>query len=178
MPGLPSDWSALTAEHAAAIRQFAEAARQLSAERWGHPLAPGKWSPAEVTGHLTEAYLVLTGELAGAGGMRLLGPPLQRFILRYTLLPRLLASGRFPPNARAPAEIRPRQVAAGPEQGIAACSRQAEEFITALAERATAGPVRLTHAYFGPLNLRQALRLSAVHTRPHARQLEAFTQLG
>ena len=176
MAGLPSDWIALTAEHAAAIRQFGDAARLLPSARWSDPLAPGKWTPAEVTGHVAEAYQVLSRELAGGAGMQLLGRPLQRFLLRHILLPRLLSTGRFPARARAPAETRPRQVETGPEEGAAVCSRLAEEFMDALARRAAAGPVRLTHAYFGGLDARQAVRLCAVHTRHHARQLEGFAR--
>ena len=173
---LPSDWVALAAEHAAAIQQFTDAARLLPSARWSDPLAPGKWSPAEVTGHVAEAYRVLNGELAGGAGMQLLGPPLQRFLLRHTLLPRLLSTGRFPARARAPAETRPRRVEADPETGVAVFARLAEEFVAALGKRAGTGPVRLTHAYFGALDARQAIRLCAVHTRHHARQLESFAR--
>jgi hypothetical protein len=172
MPDLPADWTRLTAAHGEALGQFVAAARRVPAERWSAPLAPGKWSPAEVTAHLAEGYQVLNLELAGGGGMRLVGRPLQRWILRYTLLPRLLSSGRFPARARAPAETRPRQVEARPEEGILALTRAAERFIGTLAARAPVERVRLTHAYFGPLDIRQALRLCEVHTCHHARQLE------
>lgn len=170
---LPSDWTRLTTDHAAALVEFADVARRLPPERWTEPLAAGKWSPAQVTGHLAEAYHVLNVELAGGAAMRLLGPPLQRWILRYTLLPRILSSGRFPARARAPAETRPQRVEAEPEAGIAALTRLAQQFIDALGARASVERVRLTHAYFGPLGVRQAVRLCVVHTRHHARQLEA-----
>jgi hypothetical protein len=170
---LPSDRARLTADHTAALAEFADTARGLPPERWAVPLTPGKWSPAEVTGHLAEAYQVLNVELAGGAGMRLLGSPLQRWILRHTLLPRILSSGRFPAHARAPAETRPLRAEARPEAGIAALTRVAEQFMDALGARASVERVRLTHAYFGPLGLRQAVRLCAVHTRHHARQLEA-----
>ena len=41
-----------------------------------------------------------------------------------------------------------------------------------LTERARAGRVRFTHAYFGRLPLRQMMRFLSVHTRHHARQME------
>jgi hypothetical protein len=173
VPRLPSDWTRLTADHAAALAEFTAAARRVPSERWTEPLAPGKWSPAEVTGHLAEGYQVLNVELAGGAGMRLLGPPLQRWVLRHTLLPRILGSGRFPARARAPAETRPHRVEARPEEGIAALNRLAEQFIDTLGARASVERVRLTHAYFGRLDVRQAVRLCVVHTRHHARQLEA-----
>ena len=173
MPSLPPDYAELTEEHAAAVSEFAGAALRLPRHRWAEPLAPGKWSPAEIVGHVAEGYQVLNAELAGGRGMRLLGSPFQRWILRRTLLPRLLSSGRFPARARAPAETRPQRVEPGPEQGVAVLIRTAEQFIAALGARQSLRTVRLTHAYFGPLDVRQALRLCAVHTRHHARQLEA-----
>ena len=173
MRGLPPDWATLRADHDAALSQFLEAVRLLRSERWTEPVASGKWTPAEVTGHIAEGYRVMNAELAGGPGMRVLVPPVQRWILRHTLLPRLLSSGRFPARARAPAETRPTRTEARPEEGIAALTRLSEQFIAELTRRASAGPVRLTHAYFGPLGVRQAVRLCAVHTRHHARQLEA-----
>jgi DinB superfamily len=170
--GLPSDWTRLISAHRGAVARFADAVRRLPPDRWTQPIAPGKWSPAELTGHLAEAYQVLAVELSGGPGMRLLGPPLQRLILRYTLLPRILRSGRFPARARAPAETRPRRLEDGPEAGIAEHARLAEQFIDELAARAAVQRVRLTHAYFGPLTVQQAVRLCEVHTCHHARQLE------
>jgi hypothetical protein len=105
--------------------------------------------------------------------MRVRVPPVQRWILRHVMLPRLLSSGRFPARARAPSETRPLRTDAGPEEGIATLSGLADHFIAELTGRAASGSVRLTHAYFGPLSVRQAVRLCAVHTRHHARQLEA-----
>jgi uncharacterized damage-inducible protein DinB len=170
---LSSDWRRLLAEHAAAVEQFATALRRCPAENWTQPLAPDKWSPAELTSHLTESYQVLRTELGGGQGMQLRGRRLQRWIFRHTLLPRILATGLFPAGARAPRETRPRETAADPETGLAALTRQAKAFDQELTTLATMRPVRLTHAYFGPMSARQSLRLVAVHARHHARQLSA-----
>lgn len=173
---LPSDWSRRLADHAHAVEGYRAAVDALSRDAWMEPLAPGKWTPAEVTAHVIEAYRVLTAELAGAAGMRVLGSSLQRLVLRHTMLPRLLAGKPFPAGVRAPRETRPREILANPGSALAELARLAEEFTRDLSDKAAAQERgRLTHAYFGLLSLRQGLELLTVHTRHHARQLAAAT---
>jgi len=171
--GLPSDWIHLAADHADAVAEFMQAAGRFSPGRWMQPLAPGKWSPAEVTSHVAESYHVLRSELGGAAGMRLRLSPWQRWLLRHTMMPRILRGSPFPAGARAPAEIRPRTIEQDPSAGLAMLAAGAEAFVQELSARAAGQRVRLTHAYFGQLSARQSLQLVAVHTRHHARQLAA-----
>jgi hypothetical protein len=103
--------------------------------------------------------------------MRLLGSRLQRWLLRQTILPRLLAGKPFPPGVRAPKETRPRDVQQDCATALATLDSLSQAFIEALTTRAAAGTIRLTHAYFGHLSPGQGLRLLIVHTRHHARQL-------
>jgi hypothetical protein len=172
---LPADWSPLVADHAAALSEYDAAARKIPAPAWMQPIGPGKWTPAEVTSHVAEAYRVLRGELAGGSGMRLLGTRLRRFILRHTVLPRLLAGRPFPPGVPAPRETRPQTVVPDREQAISQLDRLAELFVSDLGAT-EAGSVRLSHAYFGALSARQALQLLAVHTRHHASQLSTLSR--
>ena len=157
MPG--PEWERLVADHAGACAEYRNAALAFDADRWIRPIAPGKWSPAEVTSHVSEAYRVLRGELAGAGGMRLLGSRLQRLILRHTVLPRLLAGKPFPAGVRAPRETRPREIQADQQVALAELDHLVAQFIEELTVRAATGTVRLTHAYFGPLAPLATLRL-------------------
>ena len=143
----------------------------LSLETWTLPMAPGKWTPAEVTSHVTAAYRVLRGELGGQAGMSLRGSRLRRFILRHTVLPRLLAGRPFPPGARAPRETRPTIVAGDRQTALRELGSVAELFTTELSASAGVASPRLAHAYFGLMSPRQALQLLAAHTRHHARQL-------
>lgn len=168
---LPSDWDSLLTDHAAAVAEYVGVAQRFSPEAWMQPLAPGKWTPAEVTSHVAEAYQVLRAELGGGPGMRLLGSPLQRWLLRQTMLPRLLAGKPFPAGVRAPKETRPRNVQPDSVNALAVLRTLAQAFTQELTTRAAAGTIRLTHAYFGPLSPRQGIRLLIVHTRHHARQL-------
>ena len=102
MTRLLTEWDSLVTDHAAAVQQFLAAAQQLPPGAWSRPLAEGKWTPAEVTSHLTESYRVLRSELAGGPGMALRLRRVQRWVLRHTILPRILSSGLFPAGARAP----------------------------------------------------------------------------
>jgi hypothetical protein len=171
---LPADWTPLVAAHSAAIEEYVTGAERLANRVWTHPLAPGKWTPAEVTSHVSQAYRVLCAELAGDAGMGLLGSRLQRLILRHTVLPRLLAGRPFPAGVRAPRETRPRDILKDPQTALAILRRLAADFSQELTTRATEGNTRLTHAYFGPLSPRQGLQLLTIHTRHHARQLGAL----
>jgi hypothetical protein len=172
---VPSDWTHLLGDHARAVEEYRAAAGSLDPAAWRTPIAPGKWTPAEITAHVAQAYRVLNGELQGAAGMRMLGSGLQRLLLRHTILPRLLSGKPFPPGVRAPRETRPSEVMEDPALALENLAALAERFGRELAERA-AGHVRLTHAYFGALSPQQGLKLSTMHTRHHAQQLAAINR--
>jgi hypothetical protein len=168
---LPRDWDALAADHNAAIQKFVMIVQQLPPDSWSRPLAPGKWTPAEVTSHLAESYRILRAELAGGPGMGLRLSRFRRWVFRHTILPRILEKGLFPPGARAPREIRPREIMEDASTALTILTAEADAFVQDLTTRVSSGRVHLTHAYFGPMSARQGLQLVAVHTRHHARQL-------
>lgn len=167
----PRVWEVEAIAHADAVAQFAAAARGIPASQWQVPLAAGKWSPAEITAHVTEVYVVLRREIVGGAGMRMRGSAFRRWLLRHLVLPRLLAGRSFPPGVRAPAETRPVTAAADQGSAIAGLEQVASQFVTELAHRQAAGPVWLTHAYFGRGSALYALRLVTVHLLHHRRQL-------
>ncbi|HYF39434.1 MAG TPA: DinB family protein [Gemmatimonadales bacterium] len=169
-----ADWTRLLDEHSRAVEQYRIAAGQVHSSQWTAPVAPGKWSPAEITAHLAQAYALLSTELNGGTGMRLRGSRLQRLVLRHTMLPRILRGAPFPPGVRAPREIRPDHIMEDRPTALADLASRAERFARALTAKSTTKGVRLTHAYFGPLTPRQGLELSIVHTRHHAQQLAAI----
>lgn len=169
--GLPSEWPLLLADHSKAVEEYVTAAERLSVQAWMRPLAPGKWTPAEVTSHVTEAYRVLRAELAGTSGMRLLGSRFQRLILRHTVLPRILRGSPFPARARAPRETRPREIVHDLNVALSTLADLTTTFTQELTNQAARQDVCLTHAYFGRLSAHQGLQLVTAHTRHHARQL-------
>ena len=174
--GHPSDWALLLTRHSDAVEDFCHAAGRLGDERWLRPIAPGKWTPAEVTSHVTQAYRVVRAELAGEPGMRLVGSRFQRLILRHTVLPRLLAGRPFPRGARAPRETRPQEVSRDPVEALSNLREFAHALGRELTGLASSGRACLSHAYFGRLSPHEGIRLLTVHTRHHARQLQDLLQ--
>jgi uncharacterized damage-inducible protein DinB len=168
------NWQALAEDHRAALGQFVATARRIPLHSWTTPLGPGKWSPAEITSHLAQSYRVLRAELAGGKGMALRLPAWQRWMLRRTILPGILAGKGFPANARAPKETRPRDILTDAREALQILADEAEGFAEELAARASSERVRLTHAYFGGMSAAQSLQLVTVHTRHHAHQLQGI----
>ena len=170
---LPGQWPDLHRQHREAIEAFATTAAQVPPSRWTEPMAPGKWSPAELTLHLALAVEIMLHELATGERPQVITTWWQRAVLRYTVRPKLLAGGKFP-RVRSPREARP----AGPpgEQGatIDRLRARGAELEAAIDAAARARPrTRLTHPYLGAFSLREALRFSALHVRHHLAQLQA-----
>jgi hypothetical protein len=117
------------------------------------------------------AIELFTDELAGRPGMvpRLSG--WKRVILRATIMPGLLRSGRFPPGVRTPRQLRPSPHPVGQAEGI----RRLEDAAAALDATATALPEiarrKVTHPYFGRVKAPVGIRLLTLHARHHLSQL-------
>lgn len=166
------DLASLRAAHHAAVDDFLTAARQLAAEEWSRPVAEGKWSPAEIAEHLRLTYETVGGELGGAPGIRPRGTWWSRMLLRFSILPGILRTGRIPGNARAPREIRPIGGPFDQRTTLDALEAAAAVFEERLGARPDASGAVLTHHVFGRLGVADAWRFAAVHTEHHRRQLE------
>jgi uncharacterized damage-inducible protein DinB len=171
-----ADWANLVARHSAAMEEFLRAAQEIEPVGWLQPSGPGKWSPAEITSHLYESYRTFRSELAGGPGMGLRVAPLRRWVLRRTVLPRILSTGIFPAGARAPRETRPREIQSDPRVALHALSTEADAMVQELSDRMRSGQVKLTHAYFGRMSAQQSLTFATIHTRHHARQIAVVTR--
>lgn len=107
--------------------------------------------------------------------MRMLVAPWQAWLGRTVLLPILLATKRFPRGARAPREVVPDLALSErttPDEAVRAIRQAARECIASVnAPGGTRAVPHVTHAYFGALPPRTALRLLSAHTRHHAQAL-------
>lgn len=165
-------WEAAADEHQVALASFLESAERVPASAWTRPRAPGKWSPAQITEHVSLAYEAVLGELAGGPPMAARMAPWRQALLRWILLPHMLFHRSFPVRAPAPRETRPGD---GPADRRAALER-----LRALGERLEpeldrarrAGGHGITHPYFGTIPPLKALRFGAVHLEHHRRQLD------
>ena len=157
-------------QHRRSVDTFISHAESVAPEEWELPLAPGKWSPAQVAEHLRLTYEVVCRELEGGEGIRLRSSWWLRPVLRLRFLPMILRGRRLPAGARAPREIRP---GAGPFprtallQSLRDVAARAEE---TMADRRPGAP-GFTHHVFGRLQAGDALRFAAVHNEHHTRQI-------
>ena len=158
------------AEHRAAVDSFAAAATAVAPAAWRESSAPGKWAPADVAEHVRLSFEILRRELEGGPGMKVVLPAWKRILARRYLR-RILATGRFPPGARAPREARPAPTSATQAEAVEEIRSVAQAFASACASVPDPRRRRLTHAYFGALPLEDACRLLVVHTRHHEKQL-------
>ena len=172
-------WRMALAEHDMAVREVLDICERIPAGRWHEAPAPGKWSPSDIVFHLCRAYELGRDAGDGGPGMRLLVSPSRAWALRTLLLPVILLTRRFPRGVRAPREVVPDAATSQrstPDIAMGRLERTAREAAAALRRVAETRPApRVTHAYFGPLAPRTALRVLSAHTTHHARGLAALT---
>lgn len=153
-----------------AVERFAAACRAVSASAWPEPVAPGKWSPAQVAEHVAVAYELsrkaITGQFPGRAAPAFLRPLVRRFFLAP-----VLRRGAFGRRAKAPGVFLPGPVSSTPESAAARVTETATAFEQLLAETARSGTDRVNHPFFGTVPLADYLRLQAIHTNHHLRQL-------
>jgi hypothetical protein len=154
--------------HQSAADALVARAEGVPEAAWFTPASEGKWSPAEVLAHLVSTYDTLLRELAGGPGMAIRTKLWQRWMLRLTVLPRILAGGEFPGGAVAPRETRPAG-ALGRAESLALFRQRAAELDAAA--RSATGSQKITHAYFGAAKLAHGVRLCARHIEHHAARL-------
>lgn len=175
-PPLPGRWPEQHQAHRDAVDAFAITAANIAAGRWNEPMAPGKWSPAELALHLALTAEVMLRELATGEGPRVVTTWWQRALLRYTVRPKLLAGGKFPP-VRSPREARPQGPAGEQGATITRLRARAAELEAAIEAAARERPrTRLTHPYLGAFSLEESLRFCALHVRHHHAQLAKSTE--
>jgi DinB family protein len=169
------NWQRVLEIHSRAAIALAETAERVPQQQWLEPRAEGKWSPGHVLEHLNLTYDVLTRELEGGTGMAVLTNAWQRFLLRLTIVPRILRGGWFPAGARAPREIRPAEAAADKSVAIAAFRDRSARFHQAAVAAEARRGVKLSHAYFGRSGVRDSMLLCTRHIEHHQRQLSGQT---
>ncbi|MGH7662686.1 MAG: DinB family protein [Gemmatimonadaceae bacterium] len=165
------EWEVARGSHAAAVSEFVSAATALPENAWHAPRAEGKWSPAQITEHLSLAFAAALSELDGGRGVRMRGSRLRRLLLRRLLLPRLLTGATFPAGVRSPSEARPGDVTASRREGLDRMTLLARRFEEQASRSSGRDAMRVTHPYFGALPALQGLRFSAAHIRHHKAQL-------
>ncbi len=162
------NWSEAQQLHADAAAELSSVAGKVPAEKWLVVRAGSKWAPADVLEHLSLTYDVALRELAGGAGMAIRTKWWQRLYLRWTVMRTLLGRGIFPQGAPAPREVRPARTDLDQAAAIARFRDRAAAFTAAVAVSESS---HFTHAYFGRMNMRDALLVCARHIQHHQKQL-------
>lgn len=157
--------------HRDAVEIFLDRADAVPAARWAEPRAPGKWSPAELTEHLSLTYDGVLQELLGGVGVRVRVKGFRRLMIRWLVMPRFLNHGFVPAGVRAPREVVPAGVSPDKAAGLDRFRGRARDFEQAIAPLLHDRQRRVTHPFFGPLTMAQGLRFVEVHLRHHTKQL-------
>jgi hypothetical protein len=163
--------SAPLADHRAAVREFASAAARLDTQSWLRPIGPQRWSPAMITEHVALAIGAFTADAAGRAHMAVVLGPWKRFVARSLYLRRLLRTGEFPQNARAPRETTPSTSPQQQTEALTALDRAVSDLEVTIGAHPNPDQCQITHPYFGRLPLVTALRLLELHARHHLGQL-------
>ncbi|HET7275797.1 MAG TPA: DinB family protein [Longimicrobiaceae bacterium] len=174
MPPPDAAWIRGVGEHREALAAYLDAAGAIRESGWSRPVADGKWSPAQITEHLTLAYQAIQQELAGGPPMALRVTGWRQTAFRQFLLPHILFHRRIPIRARSPRELRPAETdSLAPRDAALERLRVLGTSTEQEVQRAGDNPDRcITHPYFGAIPLLRALRLCAVHVDHHRRQLD------
>lgn len=173
-----SSWDEAARRHASAVAEYVAAAERLPDSAWAEPVGQGKWSPAEITEHLSRTYEVITGQLRGGEGLAVRSNPVVRAILRHTALRWIRSRRRLPSGAKAPHEIRPAAGDPHRDAALARFSRLGEEFARETSERRGDPRAVLTHHLFGSFPLAEGVDFIAIHIEHHGRQVAAARGAG
>ena len=114
---------------------------------------------------------MIGAQLRGGSGLRLRSGWLMRQALRALILPSIFRKRALPRGARAPSEIRPREVRGTQPEALALLENLARGFEAEAFSRRHQPGLTLDHHVFGGLDLRRGVDFIAIHVEHHQRQI-------
>mgnify|MGYP001482836246 FL=1 len=166
MPNLESFISA----NRQSTANFAAAARSVAPARWSQPVAPGKWTPAQIVEHVAISYEVAARALAGDSSMGS-APRFLRPIIRALGFNGVLRKGAFPTKQKGPRVFAPSAAPPVLEGGITRLEQAVATFEAKAREMEHGGTHEFEHTFFGRLAVADYVRFSELHTKHHQQQL-------
>jgi hypothetical protein len=145
------------------------AAADRTATRWTTPLAPGKWSPAQVVEHVTRIMDQSANVIAGSPSAFPNVPRLLRPLSRLIVFRRILKRGAFL-SMRTASPFNPPAGPASPADGRLRVDAALTRFTRASRDRAAAGG-QVPSTLFGPVTPAEFARFQELHVRHHLQQL-------
>jgi hypothetical protein len=152
------------------IDVYIDVARNLDPDRWNQPVAPGGWSPAQITDHLTRVYDFGTAVIAGTLTGRPLPAPLRWLLGRFWFLP-AVRSGRFSRKAKAPKFFQPASDPRPSDELLPRLRAASERFAAAVESAWGRDQDMVAHPMFGTISLHDFLELQVIHVKHHRGQL-------
>jgi DinB family protein len=166
---MPALDDALTANREAAKR-FLATARTVAKEAWAKPIAPGKWSPAQIVEHVAISTEVA---LKAIKGDKTVGsfPRLFRAIPRAMVFNPTLKKGAFPKRMKGPAIFAPSKEHISFDASAARIERAVTSLEAHVRDLAKAGTHAFDHGFFGRLKIADYVRFNGLHANHHEKQL-------
>lgn len=166
-------WTRALREHDAVVADFLRAIDAVPDTVWQQPPAPGKWTPAALALHVSDAYRFGCDAATNGTGMKLRVPPFASFLSRTIVFRLMLLFEWFPRNAPVPPEVRPDLTTAQQLSKDAARVLLVQQAAAAQAALSQPTAHRVQHAVFGSLSPQEALRMLSAHTRHHTAGMRA-----
>ncbi len=164
------DLKTVIANNRQAVTDLLTTVGAVTSSEWSRPIAPGKWSPGQVTEHVAVTYevgrTILHGDSSGLTVPRVVRP-----LIRVLFLNSVLKKGRFGRPAKTPKPFEPAASPALPEIVTARLQAAAAALEEDIERVAGSGQATLDHPFFGKIPLADYLQFQAIHTRHHHAQL-------
>lgn len=157
--------------HRAAVEEFLAAAGMVPEAEWARERSERKWSPGQITEHLSLSLEAVIRELSGGSPVRIVLPMWKRWLVRRRYLRPMLREGVFPSGVKAPWEIRPAGSPAPRARALERLRRAAADIDGFYAAHGGAAPRRLSHPYFGAIPASDLFGVLTLHALHHRRQL-------
>jgi hypothetical protein len=165
---------ALNANKESAKRFFSRA-RTVMADQWSNPVAPGKWSPAQIADHIGVSTSVALNAIKGDRSMGSI-PGIFRPIVRALFFNPTMKKGAHPEKTKGPAVFAPSKEHPTLEESEARLHHAISALEAHVRQLAKDGTGTFEHGFFGKLSIADYVRYNALHMQHHERQLPAARQ--
>jgi hypothetical protein len=153
--------------------RFLSLADRLSPAEWNQPVAPGKWSPAQIAEHLALTYEISSQALQGTSSLPALPAPVRPFLRWMVLLS--IKKGQFPPRGRATKGMIPSATAIDREKVLPRLTMAVDTYTAECTAAEKAGREAFVHPAFGRIRVVDYLLFNDLHTRHRTSQIPAPT---
>jgi hypothetical protein len=165
-----TDVNAVLTANRSAVAELITAAEKTGSA-WSVPIAPGKWSPAQLVEHVSRSMEESANEVIGAPSKFFTLPTFVRPLVRGLFFKRVLKKRTFP-RARTGKAFDPASGPATPAEGRQRVEGALARFDQACRAQAAKGP-GMSSTLFGSVSIDDYATFQEIHTRHHRKQLPA-----